>query len=64
MVVINCEPIKKSESDECENIIVKDTNGYPFAILFIDLFYDKDDQRIYSKIKAGEKFQIKVDLVE
>ena len=64
MVIMNCEPISKSGSDEYENVVVKDTNGYPFAILFMDLFYDKDNQRIYDKIKAGEKFQIKVDLVE
>jgi hypothetical protein len=64
MVVINCEPISKSESDECENVVVSDAKGYPFAILFMDLFYGKDDLRIYDKIKAGEKFQIKVDLVE
>lgn len=64
MIIINCESISKSGSDECENVVVKDTNGYPFAILFMDLFYGKDDLRIYDKIKAGEKFQIKVDLVE
>ena len=64
MVIINCEPIGKSESDEYENVVVKDSNGYPFAILFMDLFYDKDNSQIYDKIRAGKKFQIKVDLVE
>lgn len=64
MTIIDCEPIGKSESDEYENVVVKDAKGCPFAILFMDLFYDKDNLRIYDKIKAGAKFQIKVDLVE
>ena len=64
MIIINCEPIKKSESDECENIVVKDASGYPFAILFMDLFYDIDDDHIYKKIRAGKDFRLRVSLVE
>lgn len=64
MVIMDCEPIGKAKSGEYENVVVKDSAGYPFAILFMDLFHDKHDPRIYNKIRAGEKFQIKVDLIE
>ena len=64
MIIINCEPIGKVGSSEYENVVAKDSAGYPFAVLFMELFYDKNDSRISEKIRAGENFQIKVDLVE
>lgn len=64
MITINCEPISRIGSDEYENVVVEDGAGYPFAILFMDLFYDKDNSQIYDKIRAGKKFKIKVELFE
>ena len=64
MIILNCEPIPKTGTTECENVVVKDGAGYPFAILFADVFFDKDDKRIYDKIKARQPFQVKVELVE
>ena len=64
MAIIHCEPIKGGRSDIYDNIIMKDSNDYPFAIGYIDLFYNENDSTIHDKIKSGAKFKLKVELIE
>ena len=64
MPILNCRPISQDGKGNYDNIIVSDSHGYPFAILFADLFHDSNDMQVYEKIKTGVDFQIKVSLVE
>lgn len=65
-MILYCRPIRsnKTPNNAFENIILEDSNGYPWALLFMDIFYNKEDDKIYNAIKKGEPFQIKVDINE
>ncbi len=64
-MILNCKPIKSEPPDgDCENILVSDEKGYPWVVVFMDAFYDKDDTRIYDKIRSGKNFQLRINLVE
>lgn len=45
-----------------EVVEVQDDNKYPAALVHIDTFYGKNDQKIYNKLNRGET--VLVELIE
>ena len=48
-----------------DNVLITE-NDYPWAMAFIDMFYDKEEKDIMREIREGNPFKVKVsfELVE
>lgn len=42
-----------------DNVLITE-NGYPWAMAFIDMFYDNEDGNLQSVVREGKPFKVKV----